>query len=96
MLTNSPLEEQFRINDFCHSKGIKFIVCDTKGLFGQIFCDFGKKFTVFDTNGESVQSVMISAVTKNVSIVFLLPSMNKIIEIYCLMLHTCHLWSLPH
>nr|BEH82872.1 ubiquitin-activating enzyme [Halocynthia roretzi] len=65
VLTNSPLEEQFRINDFCHSKGIKFIVCDTKGLFGQIFCDFGKKFTVFDTNGESVQSVMISAVTKN-------------------------------
>nr|XP_039247456.1 ubiquitin-like modifier-activating enzyme 1 [Styela clava] len=65
VLTNSNLEEQLRIGDFCHNNGIRFIVADTKGLFGQIFCDFGEKFVVFDNNGEQVRSVMVSAVTQN-------------------------------
>lgn len=67
VLTNSSIEEQLRIGEFTHKNGIKVIVADTKGLFGQIFCDFGKNFTVYDSNGENVTSVMISAVTKNVS-----------------------------
>ena len=34
VLTQSPLEEQRRIGDLCHSKNIKFIVASTRGLFG--------------------------------------------------------------
>ncbi|NXL87100.1 UBA1 enzyme, partial [Alectura lathami] len=48
VLTESPLEEQFRVGDICHAKGICFIVADTKGLAGQLFCDFGERFVVRD------------------------------------------------
>lgn len=34
VLTNSTLDDQTRIGDFCHSKGIKLVVADTRGLFG--------------------------------------------------------------
>uniref|UniRef100_A0A1X7V4Z3 Fibrinogen C-terminal domain-containing protein n=1 Tax=Amphimedon queenslandica TaxID=400682 RepID=A0A1X7V4Z3_AMPQE len=34
VLTDSSLTDQVRIGGFCHSYDIKFIVCDTKGLFG--------------------------------------------------------------
>ncbi|NXN21790.1 UBA1 enzyme, partial [Nycticryphes semicollaris] len=46
VLTESSLEEQLRIGDFCHDRGICFIVADTKGLAGQLFCDFGKHFVI--------------------------------------------------
>ncbi|XP_009475144.1 PREDICTED: ubiquitin-like modifier-activating enzyme 7 [Nipponia nippon] len=48
VLTESPLEEQLHIGDFCHARGICFIVADAKGLAGQLFCDFGKHFVVDD------------------------------------------------
>ncbi|NXT19947.1 UBA1 enzyme, partial [Syrrhaptes paradoxus] len=48
VLTESPLEEQLRIGDFCHAQGICFIVADAKGLAGQLFCDFGERFIVDD------------------------------------------------
>lgn len=64
VLTNSTLEEQLEFGDFCHSHKICFIVVDTKGLFGQLFCDFGDGFNVLDTNGEQPISNMIAAITK--------------------------------
>ncbi|XP_019352556.1 ubiquitin-like modifier-activating enzyme 7 isoform X1 [Alligator mississippiensis] len=48
VLTNSSLEEQLYISDFCHARNICFIVADTKGLAGQLFCDFGQHFVVHD------------------------------------------------
>ncbi|NXW01842.1 UBA1 enzyme, partial [Fregetta grallaria] len=48
VLTESPLEEQLRVGDFCHAQGICFIVADAKGLAGQLFCDFGERFIVDD------------------------------------------------
>ncbi|XP_030356571.1 ubiquitin-like modifier-activating enzyme 7 isoform X2 [Strigops habroptila] len=55
VLTESPLEEQIRIGDFCHAQGICFIVADAKGLAGQLFCDFGGRFIVNDpAEGEPV------------------------------------------
>ncbi|XP_067159398.1 ubiquitin-like modifier-activating enzyme 7 isoform X3 [Apteryx mantelli] len=48
VLTDSPLEEQLRIGDFCHGRSICFIVADVKGLAGQLFCDFGDHFVVHD------------------------------------------------
>ncbi|XP_018414690.1 PREDICTED: ubiquitin-like modifier-activating enzyme 1 isoform X2 [Nanorana parkeri] len=65
ILTDSTLEEQLRVGDFCHSHGIKYIVADTRGLFGQLFCDFGNDFVVLDPNGEQPLSAMISMITKD-------------------------------
>ncbi|NXC48399.1 UBA1 enzyme, partial [Penelope pileata] len=48
VLTESPLEEQLRVGDICHARGIPFIVADAKGLAGQLFCDFGERFVVHD------------------------------------------------
>jgi hypothetical protein len=64
VLTNSPLEEQQRVGDFCHCNGIKLVIADTRGLFGQLFCDFGEEMLVIDTNGEQPLSAMISMITK--------------------------------
>ncbi|NXR47982.1 UBA1 enzyme, partial [Hippolais icterina] len=59
VLTESPLEEQLRIGDFCHAQGICFIVADTKGLAGQLFCDFGEHFVVEDpAEGDPVSAVV--------------------------------------
>ncbi|XP_064399352.1 ubiquitin-like modifier-activating enzyme 1 isoform X2 [Halichondria panicea] len=64
VLTQSPLDEQRSVGDYCHTQNIRFIVADTRGLFGQVFCDFGENFTVFDMTGEQPISVIISSVTK--------------------------------
>jgi ubiquitin-activating enzyme E1 len=52
VLTNTPLKDQLAIADFCHENGIYVVVADTFGLFGYIFNDFGKNFTVGDATGE--------------------------------------------
>uniref|UniRef100_A0A8C7XLE1 E1 ubiquitin-activating enzyme n=1 Tax=Oryzias sinensis TaxID=183150 RepID=A0A8C7XLE1_9TELE len=65
VLTNSTLDEQKHFGDFCHSKGIKIIIADTRGLFGQLFCDFGEEMVVYDSNGEQPLSAMISMITKD-------------------------------
>uniref|UniRef100_A0A8C7VRZ1 E1 ubiquitin-activating enzyme n=1 Tax=Oncorhynchus mykiss TaxID=8022 RepID=A0A8C7VRZ1_ONCMY len=64
VLTDSTLDDQQRFGTFCHSNGIKFIVADTKGLCGQLFCDFGEEFEVLDTDGETPASAMIDHITK--------------------------------
>ncbi|XP_028923125.1 ubiquitin-like modifier-activating enzyme 1 [Ornithorhynchus anatinus] len=65
VLTDSALEEQLRVGDFCHSRGIKLVVADTRGLFGQLFCDFGEEMILTDSNGEQPLSAMISMITKD-------------------------------
>ncbi|KAJ5327224.1 uncharacterized protein N7506_010326 [Penicillium brevicompactum] len=52
VLTQTPLSEQLVIADFCHKNGIYLTITDTFGLFGYIFNDFGKNFTVGDPSGE--------------------------------------------
>ncbi|XP_054694736.1 ubiquitin-like modifier-activating enzyme 7 isoform X1 [Grus americana] len=59
VLTESSLEEQLYIGDFCHAHGICFIVADTKGLAGQLFCDFGECFVIEDpAEGDPVCAVV--------------------------------------
>uniref|UniRef100_A0A674PK97 E1 ubiquitin-activating enzyme n=1 Tax=Takifugu rubripes TaxID=31033 RepID=A0A674PK97_TAKRU len=65
VLTTSTLDEQQHLGELCHSKGIKLIIADTRGLFGQLFCDFGEEMIVYDTNGEQPLSAMISMITKD-------------------------------
>nr|XP_012323174.1 ubiquitin-like modifier-activating enzyme 7 isoform X1 [Aotus nancymaae] len=48
VLTAAKLEEQLKVGTLCHKHGICFLAADTRGLVGQLFCDFGENFTVQD------------------------------------------------
>jgi ubiquitin-activating enzyme E1 len=50
--TNTPLVEALRIDEFCHANGVAFIRANTRGLFAQVFTDFGPAFEVTDVDGE--------------------------------------------
>ncbi|KAK3879914.1 hypothetical protein Pcinc_015557 [Petrolisthes cinctipes] len=64
VLTDSTIDEQLEVSSYCHANNIALIVASTKGLFGQIFCDFGEGFEVVDTNGENPVSAMVAGITK--------------------------------
>lgn len=65
VLTDTPLKEQLSISAFTHANNIALIVADTRGLCGQIFCDFGPRFRVLDTNGERPISVLLASISKD-------------------------------
>lgn len=65
VLTSSTLEEQLRVSELTHNNDIALIVADSRGLFAQVFCDFGDKFTVVDPNGEPCASAMVASITKD-------------------------------
>ena len=65
VLTQSSTSEQLEFGQYCHDNGIKLIVAETRGIFGQIFCDFGPKFEVVDVDGEQPLSAMISAINND-------------------------------
>ncbi|CAF0731325.1 unnamed protein product [Didymodactylos carnosus] len=72
VLTEAVLDEQIKIGDYCHANNIKFVLADTKGLFGQIFCDFGEDFQVFDTTGENpIMQIVTEISNDNPGVVFL-------------------------
>jgi ubiquitin-activating enzyme E1 len=62
VLTNTPIKDQIVIGDYLHQKGIYLVVADTFGLFGSIFCDFGKQFTVIDPTGETPVSGIVAGI----------------------------------
>ncbi|KAL9059599.1 MAG: hypothetical protein Q9162_001104 [Coniocarpon cinnabarinum] len=62
VLTDVPLKDQLTISDYCHQNGIYVIVADTFGLFGTIFSDLGKGFTVGDPNGENPLSGIVAGI----------------------------------
>nr|XP_037276569.1 ubiquitin-like modifier-activating enzyme 1 [Rhipicephalus microplus] len=64
VLTETPLDEQESIAVIARRNNVALIVADTRGLAGQIFCDFGDSFRVTDTNGEQPLSVPIGSITK--------------------------------
>ncbi|KAL1442232.1 hypothetical protein MTO96_007854 [Rhipicephalus appendiculatus] len=65
VLTDTPLKEQLSISAFTHANNIALVVADTRGLCGQIFCDFGENFRVLDTNGERPISVLLASISKD-------------------------------
>lgn len=65
VVTDSFSDEQSLIAEFCHKNGIKVICADTRGLFGKIFCDFGKSFRISDVNGQNQRTSMISYITND-------------------------------
>jgi ubiquitin-activating enzyme E1 len=54
--------DQILIGEYCHKKGIYLVVADTFGLFGSIFCDFGKNFTVIDSTGENPVNGIVAGI----------------------------------
>ena len=57
------LEEQLRVAEITRRNGLALIIADTRGLYAQVFNDFGEKFVVYDTNGEQPISTMVAGVT---------------------------------
>ncbi|KAJ6005662.1 Ubiquitin-activating enzyme [Penicillium sp. IBT 35674x] len=65
VLTLTPLKEQLVIADFCHKNGIYVTITDTFGLFGYLFNDFGKNFTVGDPTGEEPVSGIVADIAED-------------------------------
>lgn len=65
VLTSNNEQEQKRMSQLCRKYNIALIIGVTSGLFGQIFCDFGPEFTVYDTNGAQPLSTMVASISKD-------------------------------
>ena len=59
------------MNEWCRaaSPSVNMIVADARGLYAQVFNDFGPKFTVVDTTGEAPITAMIASITSETSAV---------------------------
>jgi ubiquitin-activating enzyme E1 len=64
VLTLTSGDEQRRIAAITHRHNIALIIADTRGLFSQIFCDFGRNFIVYDPNGGNPLSAMVASITR--------------------------------
>ena len=53
VVTDCSLEEAQRIDEICRkqSPAIAFIRAETRGVFANVFCDFGPSFNVIDVDG---------------------------------------------
>lgn len=67
VLTCATNKEQQRIAEITHKHNIALILADTRGLFAQIFCDFGENFTIIDQTGANPLSTMVASITKDAS-----------------------------
>ena len=52
------------IDELCRDENIGFILSLEFGVFGFIFVDFGKKFTIYDETGEEIKEYFIKSITK--------------------------------
>ncbi|KAI9758247.1 MAG: E1 ubiquitin-activating protein [Candelina submexicana] len=62
VLTSTSLKDQLSVSEYCHENGIFLVIADTFGLFGSIFTDFGKNFTVGDATGETPLSGIVAGI----------------------------------
>lgn len=69
--TNVSLEEQVRLDQMTHARGIGFIAADVRGLFGQVFVDFGAEFRVIDQTGEEPLTGIVSDVERDGTVTML-------------------------
>lgn len=65
VVLTSPDAEQRKISKITHANNIALIIADTRGLFAQVFCDFGEDFTVYDVNGVDPLSSMVAGITRD-------------------------------
>ena len=75
--TDSVFGECVQVDDACRALGIKFIMAQTRGVFGSIFVDLGNDFVVVDDNGENPATNIVSGITNdNPGVVSLLEDVN--------------------
>lgn len=67
VFTDISLEKAVEFDDYCHNHQppIAFIKSEVRGLFGNIFCDFGPEFTVFDVDGEEPHTGIIASISND-------------------------------
>ncbi|XP_043282314.1 ubiquitin-like modifier-activating enzyme 1 [Venturia canescens] len=65
VLTETNLEEQIRVSRVARANNTALIVADTRGLFSRVFCDFGEKFVVVDSNGEPPVGAMVASISRD-------------------------------
>ncbi|XP_038220786.1 ubiquitin-like modifier-activating enzyme 1 [Zerene cesonia] len=63
VLTGASRAEQDRVAAITHANNIALVIADSRGLFSQVFCDFGPEFTVYDVTGENPVSAMVADIT---------------------------------
>ncbi|KAK6089881.1 hypothetical protein P3W45_001084 [Vairimorpha bombi] len=62
---NEHVHSMIRFNKQARRDNAKYIGCQARGLFSQIFCDFGTDFICVDTNGESPVIGMINDISSD-------------------------------
>uniref|UniRef100_A0A803MW84 E1 ubiquitin-activating enzyme n=3 Tax=Chenopodium quinoa TaxID=63459 RepID=A0A803MW84_CHEQI len=67
IFTDISLDKAIEFNDYCHSHqpSIAFIKAEVRGLFGNVFCDFGPEFTVVDVDGEEPHTGIIASISND-------------------------------
>lgn len=65
VLCGSMIINQIHFNMIARKYGTKFIIANTIGTFGYIFCDFGDNFIVKDNDGEQNKTGHILAINNN-------------------------------
>lgn len=64
VLISYPLKTVINCNKIAHDLNLRFISCDSCGVFGQVFVDFGKSFECTDLTGEPPKQGMVVNITK--------------------------------
>ena len=65
ILVNSNIQKAFNINKSCRIYDKKFIWMNCYGLFSNVFCDFGDKFTSYDIDGEQEDTSILQEITSD-------------------------------
>lgn len=63
ILTEADYATAIALDNYCRSKGKKFIFTQLAGVFGRVFNDFGNNFEVLDKNGEELLDTIIRTVS---------------------------------
>lgn len=63
ILTEADYATAIAVNNYCRSKGKKFIFTQLAGVFGRVFNDFGDSFEVLDKNGEELLDVIVNSIS---------------------------------
>ena len=63
-MADQPYDLQVKVNQFCHANEIRFISTSTRGVFANIFVDFGESFEVTDPNGEPPATTILASITQ--------------------------------
>ena len=70
MIDNNNEKQLVEVGNICHKNKISFIKGEIRGLFANIFVDFGEGFIVADTDGEESPQYVISGISNGEKTIF--------------------------